>query len=180
MSLTVKMTQAYIRLEKIAPKFSVTNQQIYVAHSGGKDSVVIHYLAKQVFGDQIRVIHTPKIGGFNKTHPDTVKFLYEVAAQNGMEMVPGNRMKQHLLDTGLAVQIDGTRTDEADRTNRSSNVIIDGKDVSRTEMDWYTDNGLFGQHCVFPIYDWSDDDVWNCIAQFEIPFSAEYLHSAAR
>lgn len=153
---------------------------VFVAHSGGKDSVVVHKLARMVFGYDVKVVHTPKIEGFNKVHPDTIDFLYEQAANYGMAYVPGNKMHGYLLSNNLMIQIDGTRADEADRTDRSSDVVVDGKNVSRTEMNWFTRDGLFGQACVFPIYDWSDDDVWNFIEEYQVPFSKEYPARPAR
>lgn len=180
MPVSDKVELALNRLKSCLITFNCRENNIYVAHSGGKDSVVVHHLARQVFGDAVKVIHTPKISGFNRVHPDTVAFLYEVAANYGMYMVPSGTMKEFLLSSDLFVQVDGTRRDEAERTDRSSNVIIDGEDISRTHMTWFTENSLFGQQCVFPIYDWSDEDVWKYIEDFSIPYSKEYNSSPAR
>lgn len=175
MSMAHRISDAMDRFDEIfAMNLRLTPQQFYVAHSGGKDSVVVHELAKMYFQESPRVVHTPKVSGFNKVHPDTIDFLYGIAAEFGMDMVPGTKMRAFLEQNRLLVQVDGTRRDEADRTDRSSNVIVDGKDVSRTEMNWYTNDGLFGQICLFPIYDWSDEDVWTFIKQAEIAVSPEY------
>lgn len=179
--LEAKVAKAEDRLINIVEmQFPFHASVIYVAHSGGKDSVVVHHLAKNVFGDRVKVVHTPKITGFNAVHPDTIDFIYNLAAENGMEMVTGTNFREWLQQSGYRIQVDGTRRDEADRTDRSSNVIVDGKDVSRTEMTWFTENGLFGQTCVFPIYDWSDEDVWTYIRENQLAVSQEYHLSAAR
>ncbi len=152
----------------------------YVAHSGGKDSVVVHHLAKKAFGHSVHVIHTPKITGFNKVHPDTIDFLYELSAEHGLSIVPSNRMKEFLDEHNLSIQVDGTRRDECDRTDRSADVVVDGETISRAEMPCYTVGGLFGQASIFPIVDWSDDDVWTYIAEEGLEVSKEYHPRAAR
>lgn len=179
MATQKQIDEAIERLESIVPVLQQAQQSIYVAHSGGKDSVVVHDLAKRVLGYNIRVVHTPKTSGFNKTHPDTIDFLYELSVDAGLSIVPSFDMRNFLRNNNLNVQIDGTRRDEADRTDRSSNVIVDGKDVSRTEMTWFTDKGVFDQVCVFPIFDWSDDDVWSYIKERNLAVSKEYNPSTA-
>lgn len=175
MELDEKVSIATYRLKSILGEITGSAPlNIYVAHSGGKDSVVVHKLARMVYGQDVSVIHTPKITGFNKVHPDTIDFLYEQAANYGMAYVPGNKMQEYLLYNDLRIQVDGTRADEADRVDRSADVVIDGKTVPRTEMNWFTRDGLFGQACVFPIYNWSDEDVWKFIDEYQIPFSKEY------
>lgn len=175
MSLADKVDIATYRLRAIFNEITGGSpRQVYVAHSGGKDSVVVHKLARLAYGNDVAVIHTPKIEGFNKVHPDTIDFLYEQSANYGMTYVPGNRMHDYLLHNDLTIQVDGTRADEADRVDRSADVVVDGNIVSRTEMNWFTRYGLFGQACVFPIYDWSDEDVWKFIDEYQIPFSKEY------
>jgi 3'-phosphoadenosine 5'-phosphosulfate sulfotransferase (PAPS reductase)/FAD synthetase len=78
---------------------------------------------------------------------------------------------------GYKTQIDGTRIAEHDRSNgRAVDVVIDGKQVSRKELPLYLENGLFGLNFVYPIYDWSDAEVWAAIAHYDIPFSEEYLY----
>lgn len=153
---------------------------VYVAHSGGKDSVVVHHLAKKVFGQYVPVIHTPKISGFNKVHPATVAFLYEMSAAHGLNIVPFDRMQQFLDDRELSIQIDGTRRSEFDRSDRSADVVINGETISRADMPVHTVGGLFGNESIFPIVDWSDDDVWQYIAEEGIEVTEEYRILATR
>jgi len=147
---------------------------VYVGHSGGKDSVIVHHLAKKAFGHFVPVVHSPKIEGFNKVHEATIDFLYELAFNHGLNMVPGSRMREFLVDRGLDTQVDGTRRDENDRVDRSADVVIDGETVNREQMPRITHNGLFGQTSVFPIVDWSEEDVWKYIGQAGLAVSEEY------
>lgn len=152
---------------------------VYVGHSGGKDSVVVHHLAMKAYGN-VPVVHTPKITGFNAVHPDTIDFLYQLSATHGLYIVPGSKFKEFLDDHNLDTQVDGTRRDECDRLDRSADVVIDGKTISREEMPVFTVGGVFGQSSIFPIVDWSDDDVWEYIRQEGIAVSKEYPPRPAR
>lgn len=167
--------QAIDRLRRFAISSST-----YVGHSGGKDSVVVHHLAKKAFGPKVPVVHTPKITGFNAVHPATVDFLYRLSAEEGLYIVTGKNMREFLADHELSFQVDGTRADECDRTDRSSDVVVDGKTISRSEMPVVTYDGLFGQASVFPIFDWSDDDVWGYIEEQGLAVSEEYRILASR
>lgn len=153
---------------------------VYVATSGGKDSVVVHHLARKVFGDQVTLIHTPKVTGFNKVHPATVAFLYEQSAKYGLNIVPFEQMQKYLDDHKLYQQVDGTRRSEFDRTDRSADVVVNGELISRADMPVHTVGGLFGNESIFPIVDWSDDDVWQYIGQEGIEVTEEYRILATR
>lgn len=142
----------------------------YIGTSGGKDSVVIMWLTDQVFtSPKLPVIHTPK----RETHPDTVNFLYDMSRDRTILFCT----KEDHKDLDYDTQIDGTRIAEYNRTDgRSTHLVQDGKEVSRLEMDMWWPNGLFGLNFVYPIFDWSDEDVWACILKNEIPFTQEYLN----
>ena len=139
----------------------------YVGTSGGKDSIVVSHLARQALYDDISHLHTVKPG---VTHPKTIQFMYE---QNLPTLyLP----KDFLPPAGFKTQIDGTRRAEWNRTDgRSTDVIIEGKTVSREQMTQYVRHGLFGLNFVFPILEWSDAEVWHYIFENKLPFSDEYL-----
>jgi len=138
---------------------------IYIGHSGGKDSVVVHYLATQIF-QNIPVVHTPKP---EVTHFLTLQFLY--SRNFPIQYIP----KEHHSRFGFKTQIDGTRIAESSRTDgRSTTVVIDGVDQSRTEMEAYVKNGLFGLNFIYPIVDWTDDEVWAFIKDRNLEVSKEY------
>jgi len=142
---------------------------LYVGTSGGKDSVVVHHLAKlSVLGRSIQqVLHTAKPG---ITHPETLKFLY--SRNYPILFVP----KGCPMPRGLKTQIDGTRALEYSRTDgRSTDLVVGGKTMSRQDMPMFVDDGLFGMNFIFPIYDWTDAQVWAYIMINGIEYSDEYL-----
>lgn len=140
---------------------------LYIGTSGGKDSVVIRHLARQAFDRWLPIVHTPKPG---VTHLETVKFLYEM--DEPIIYCPARY--HHTL--GLKTQIDGTRRSEFSRTDgRSTDVVIDGQNVSRENMPRVIRNGLFGLNFMFPILEWSDEEVWAHIILNEIHFTCEYF-----
>lgn len=146
-------------------------QSMYIGHSGGKDSVLVTYLADQAFGDEaLPTIHNTKPDGVeNAVHPLTQKFLY------GLDRVITYMPLSASLPPELTTQIDGTRISEWNREDgRSVDVIKNGQSVSRRELELYMENGLFGRNFVYPIFDWSDVEVWAAIHVLNIPYSPEY------
>jgi 3'-phosphoadenosine 5'-phosphosulfate sulfotransferase (PAPS reductase)/FAD synthetase len=76
----------------------------------------------------------------------------------------------------LLTQIDGTRRAEASRRDgRDVGVIIGGQEVSRTETPLYLEKGMFGRNFIYPIYDWTDEQVWATILLYSLPISREYF-----
>jgi len=147
-------------------------QSMYVGHSGGKDSVLVRFIADQIDPD-IPTMHNPKPAGQeNAVHPLTQNFLYGLTRPILYAGLDDNSLKNR---DGATTQIDGTRIAEHDRDDgRSIDVVIDGKVVSRKELQMYIHNGLFGINFLHPIFDWSNEEVWAAIDYFEIPFSKEY------
>ena len=145
---------------------------LYLGHSGGKDSVVIQWLAHTIW-PTLLVVHTPKSTGRNATHPLTKDFLYRRSFP--VLYLPSDAESPLVLTT----QIDGTRISEFDRTDgRSTDVVIDGVSTSREFLQPYVRNGLFERNYIYPIYDWKDVDVWVCIDLNRIPYSSEYDEQA--
>jgi len=145
---------------------------LYIGHSGGKDSVVVTYLATKVFGSNIPIIHSSKPKGENAVHPKAQELIYSIAEHRLVLLYPRDVVPSEEYST----QIDGTKMCEFDRTDgRHTDVIIDGKAVSRKDLTPYVKNGLFGKNYIYPIYDWEDSHVWALIYYENIPFSKEYL-----
>ncbi len=140
----------------------------YIGHSGGKDSCLVHFLAEQAMPRLRRfflpVYHNCKPG---QIHPKTIVFLYDKVKP---DFLYGRDIKDN-------VQIDGTRRSEATRTDgRSTDVIVNGVSQNRIIMNSpYLNNGLFGKDFIYPIYDWSDLQVWSVIRNHEIAISEEYF-----
>lgn len=141
---------------------------LYIGHSGGKDSVVIHWLMQQAFpNNTYPVLHTPKP---QETDVDTIFFLY--SRPFPIMYVP----KEVHGRFGFKTQVDGSRRDEYTRTDgRSTHIIKDGQEVSREHMTMFVQNGLFGLNFVYPIVDWSNEDVWACIYKNQLDISPEYF-----
>jgi 3'-phosphoadenosine 5'-phosphosulfate sulfotransferase (PAPS reductase)/FAD synthetase len=153
--------------------FRIIGSVVYVGHSGGKDSVLVRWLTDRALGPGVMTIHTPKPSGIrNEVHPLTKEFLYSL--NRPILYVPDG---ENLPRLGYKVQIDGTRVAEADRRDgRDIGLIVEGREVSRTETPLYLTSGLFGQNFCYPIYDWSDEEVWAAIFHYDIPVSPEYYH----
>lgn len=168
------VTEAVFRIRNApclnVPGFDLT--KAVVGHSGGKDSVLVRYLTDLAFGyDTVKTVHTTKPSHVeNAVHPLTRDFLYSM---DRPILYVGLAQQKNL---GLKVQIDGTRIAEHTREDgRSIDVVVDGKSVSRTQLKLYMENGLLGLDFVYPIYDWSDAEVWATILSKGIAFSREYL-----
>lgn len=165
-----------IALARINEALSKGN--VYLGHSGGKDSAVILTLALIALkGAKPVIVHTIK-DSFNKnrTHPDTIRYLYDTVSKwaKVIHFVPEDEMENFRQTSGLKYQIDGTRASEFERLDRSSTLVMDGKEQSREHMGDRTNNGVFGFDFFYPIYDWTDEEVWDYIWFQNIPLSEEY------
>lgn len=163
--------EALKRLDCVPPDFWLG---VYTGTSGGKDSVAVHHLINKsplysLHKPSLPNVHTAKPG---ITHPKTLEFLY--GQPNLVLHIP----KSHPMPRYLKTQIDGTRASEYDRTDgRSTDIIVGGQICSREDMPLFVRNGLFGLNFVFPIYDWTDEQVWAYLFKNNIPYSDEYLES---
>ena len=174
--IAVKIKDAINRLRSLSPDLL---DGIYIGTSGGKDSVLVHWLMKKAWqgsqpslvkpwnGEEFMIVHTTKT---SVTHPKTLEFLY--SRNFPIMYCPAGKHSS----LGLKTQIDGTRRSEFDRTDgRSTDLIGDnGVTLSREHMQMIVRNGLFGLNFVYPIYDWSDEDVWAAIWCNDIPYTQEY------
>jgi 3'-phosphoadenosine 5'-phosphosulfate sulfotransferase (PAPS reductase)/FAD synthetase len=169
-SLEEKIKTANDRIVKYWFKQWHRQWRMCLCHSGGKDScVILDLVDKAVPYDLIPVIHNPK----DSTDPLTVKFLYELSKRRELRFVPFEKMNI-FLPNWFEIQVDGSRKGEAGRTERSNLVIFNGKEVSRDSMGEFTKNGKFGIATVFPIYDWTDGEVWQYIKEKGVQISDEY------
>lgn len=171
--LDAKVSATVDRLNKVALTFNTPFNQWVIGHSGGKDSVVNHWLVNHIMqpaGLSLPVVHTSKPGGDNAIHPATLEFLYQLPF--AVELWP----RALGMNPKYQLQFDGSRASEYDRTDRSANFIRDGESVNRAELPLVVPNSMFGMTFVFPMYDWSDADVWATIFRHNLPFSNEYEH----
>ena len=147
-------------------------EEMCVGHSGGKDSVLVRALADLAGFGSLDTVHNPKLEGSNAVHAHTRELLYEMATFRPVMHIPANAMAK----SGYRLQIDGTRRQEATRTDgRSTDIVCNGQSVNRAQMPMLVSRGLFDMTFFYPIVEWTDAQVWAAIAYLEIPFSREYL-----
>lgn len=180
MSLSNKTAAAIKRIQHVVECYGNTG---FLGHSGGKDSVVIHHLAQQVA--MLRVVHNVKpllgtsgdpVAELTEMHPETLEFLYStVCANHTVEFLHSSKMASWIYTNKVKYQIDGARIAEANRPGKSSNFIRNGKDTNRSELQWLELSGMFDLAILYPIFDWSDQDVWDYIITNKLSFSEEYL-----
>ena len=147
-------------------------EEMCVGHSGGKDSVLVRALADLAGFGSLDTVHNPKLEGSNAVHAHTRELLYEMATFRPVMHIPAHAMAK----SGYQLQIDGTRRQEATRTDgRSTDIVCNGQSMNRAQMPMLVPRGLFDMTFFYPIVEWTDAQVWAAIAYLEIPFSREYL-----
>ena len=147
-------------------------EEMCVGHSGGKDSVLVRALADLAGFGSLDTVHNPKLEGSNAVHAHTRELLYEMATFRPVMHIPAHAMAK----SGYLLQIDGTRRQEATRTDgRSTDIVCNGQSMNRAQMPMLVPRGLFDMTFFYPIVEWTDAQVWAAIAYLEIPFSREYL-----
>ena len=152
-------------------KPSCKMEEMCVGHSGGKDSVLVRALADLAGFGSLDTVHNPKLEGSNADHAHTRDLLYEMATFRPVMHIPAHAMAK----SGYQLQIDGTRRQEATRTDgRSTDIVCNGQSMNRAQMPMLVPRGLFDMTFFYPIVEWTDAQVWAAIAYLEIPFSREY------
>ena len=179
----IKEHAALVRVKEAVDLYG---NMLFVGHSGGKDSCVIHHMTQR-FMPEVTLVHNVKpmlssVGGhieeLTAMYPSTLEFLYSnVALKNRMSFMPSHMMERFIRDSNLKCQIDGARIAEANRPGKSSNFIHNGINVNRQNLKPFIENGMFGLHVCYPIFDWSDDDVFDYVVKHEIQLSDEYFEN---
>ena len=168
---TLKKKIEYV-LATLNNAYMTCSDRLYVGHSGGKDSCVVLHLMKQI-DPEVKVVHTPKLQ--DKMLPETLEyFYYSMCQANVVYIVPFEHMDNFIIRNNLMMQIDGSRRDECDRTDRSDDFVKGGENVNRKDLPQFVEEGLFGVPQLYPIYDWTDDEVWRYIKENNIQVSKEY------
>jgi 3'-phosphoadenosine 5'-phosphosulfate sulfotransferase (PAPS reductase)/FAD synthetase len=122
----------------------IHGHKIYVSYSGGKDSKALVKLTKEVYGNNLLIIHNGHVGE-------------KVEDTHGILVVkkPKENVQEFLKLVELEAQLDGTRRDE-DKT-----VMFDGKEIHRSEMPtFWTGQGVFGLTVYFPFMDWTEEEIY--------------------
>jgi len=171
-------------IDRIKAAFWVNDGDVISGHSGGKDSVVIDDLIRRSNYEPAYIVHNVKpllgtsgdpVAALTEMHPLTLEFLYtDVCMKRTITFMHSSRMSDWLLCVNVKCQIDGSRLCEFSRSGKSSQFIMNGVSTSRSEMTEYVKNGIFGLNMSYPIYDWSDDDVFEYIHENGLNISKEY------
>jgi 3'-phosphoadenosine 5'-phosphosulfate sulfotransferase (PAPS reductase)/FAD synthetase len=156
-------------IEFIAEFYKQFGEDMYIAYSGGKDSSVILDLALRVDPNML-IIHNPK----PITHPETVKHIYKVSQEHRIVLVPMEYMDYFVQTNGFLCQIDGTTIEEWDRVDKRNDIIMDGKNISRKNMPRVNEKGIWGIMSIYPIYEWTEEEVFGYIFSRQIEISKEY------
>lgn len=138
-----------------------TMDNLQLANSGGKDSLVIYTLAKEV-GADIPIIHSNTtidppgtLQYIRECMPETViinppESFYQIVQRKGLPTLRA-RFCCELLKERYGIgknSIEGVRADES--RNRAN----------RDYIQCDTRKSMRGGRHIYPIYDWTEDDVW--------------------
>ncbi len=162
-------------IEKYAQRYG---HKMFLGFSGGKDSMTILDLSVQTSFNGL-IIHNPK----KDTHPETIKFIYEVSHIVPIISIPFEQMDDYIQAKDLKVQIDGSRISEFSRTDKADDFEKDGLQYSRTQLTEVVENGLFGITRIYPILNWQDADVFKYLLNNSIlgdktsKMSKEYIEN---
>lgn len=177
-----------LALERIQTAKQKFGSGLFMGHSGGKDSTVILHLACQVIKPhELTIVHNVKpmlnetedeVEKLTAMHSLTLHYLYkEVCTKHEVQFMHSSKMKNWVLKNMFSCQIDGARRSEWNRPGKSSEIIIDGELISRKDMPPFVEKGIFDLSIVYPIVEWTDDDVFDYLHEHEIPISKEYFEN---
>ena len=129
--------------ELMKQAFERHGNKIYSAFSGGKDSKAVLKLARSV-NPNVIVIHNTHNGEDTHGEPGVL------AVKGPKDIVP-----LFLKTVELEAQFDGTRQDE------DKEVVFDGEYIHRSKMTRnMTEQGLFGLTVYFPLYNFTEEEVY--------------------
>lgn len=141
-----------LRLRRLVEREKIDLSLSFIAHSGRKDSTALAALVERAFPKQpILYMHTPS----GDTDDRTLSHLY--ALGRIVLYVPHNEIGR--LQQGFRAQFLGHRMEEQDNL-----ALFDGTQRLQT---------------IYPIYDWSEEDVWAYILTRRLSFNDTYIPDKA-
>lgn len=152
-----KRTKSILEIQRVVAELG--RHRVYVAVSGGKDSIAVVSLMKEALGENsLTLIHNTHTGE-NVNH---VPWPMLIVKGPKNDVVP-----EFLKTVDLVCQIDGTRRDE------DKFVCYDGVEIHRSKMPGgYTKEGVWGLHVLFILVDWTEKNVYEYLEWKELPMPA--------
>jgi phosphoadenosine phosphosulfate reductase len=154
---------------------------LYAGNSGGKDSAVVDYLLQksgikyQSYYTNTTIDPPGTIGHIRKYYPHTKilqprESFYELVERKGLPTRLTRFCCELLKEYGSVGKIvfEGVRSSES--SNRA------GRDYIQCD----TRKWQKGAQHVYPIYDWTDDDVWTFIGEKNITVAPSYYNGMTR
>lgn len=172
----------------------------YLAFSGGKDSVVLYYLANQAGVKfkafyNVTTIDPPENVYYIREHFPNVEFIhpkenfFSLVARKGLPTMRRRYCCAILKESNVAgwVALTGVRADESRKRSQYDDVAIlsrrkenQGKrGVTIEEIELNEHRCIQGKDAIMlrPLLHWSDADVWAFHKKYDIPLNPVYQHS---
>ena len=168
------------RLESTALSFiktiyNATNEPLYAGNSGGKDSAIVDWLLQKSgieyisFHANTTLDPAGTIPHLKKHYPHTeilkpAETFYQLIRRKSLPTRLNRYCCEHLKEHGSIGKMvfEGVRS--AESANRK------GRDyIQCDDRKWQK-----GAQHIYPIYDWTDKDVWDFIKIKEIPLAPHY------
>lgn len=155
--VAAKRIKSILEIQRVVKELG--KDRVYVAVSGGKDSIAVVSLMKEALGENcVTLIHNTHTGE-NVSH---VPWPMLVVKGPKNDVVP-----QFLKTVDLVCQVDGTRRDE------DKFVRYDGVEIHRSKMPGgYTKDGVWGLHVLFVLVDWTEKNVYEYLKWKDLPMPA--------
>jgi phosphoadenosine phosphosulfate reductase len=172
-----------MNLEDKAIKFiktvaNSTDQKLYAGNSGGKDSAVLDYLLQKSGIDYNSfytntTIDPPKtISHIRTNYPHTEilqpkETFYQLVERKGLPTRLNRYCCEYLKEYGSVGRMvfEGVRSAESRKRQGRDYIQCDTRKWQK------------GAKHIYPIYDWSDEDVWDFIAKYKIELPPHYEYA---
>ncbi len=150
-------------------------ETFYLAHSGGKDSIVIYHLAKladlQFYAYHTNTTIDPKgtLKFIRDNYPDVeilhpTESFYQLVKRKGLPTRLARFCCEYLKEYASIGKnvIEGVRASESKNRKGRDYIHCDTRKIQK------------GAKHIYPIYDWTDNDVWNYIKIHNLPVAPAY------
>lgn len=158
-----------------------TTQPLYAGNSGGKDSAVLDHLlqrsgiAYHSYYTNTTIDPTGTIGHIRKHYPHTEilqpkETFYQLVERKGLPTFGVRYCCEFLKEYGSVGKMvfEGVRKSESKKR--------DGRDYIQCDSRAWQK----GAKHIYPIYDWSDKQVWNYIKKYDLPLAPCYENGLKR